>query len=640
MSSETPELHEALLLYSTYQKHIEVTAELLEAASSGDREKLRAALNNAEDLDLKIELVAKVRRLLRDKDAQAAYVIETGPTTPAYEDAEKARQARRELIRHPRFDLKNFSGLRTPDDFAKGTLLNKQGVKDKFLLWQSNVIPKSLTELSKEFSKLAVQIHKDLLGYMGDKHMPFPAMLAQDVLRKGFENPIVRDEIFLQIIKQLTSNPRSESVAKGWQMMCMCVSTFPPSKRFENFLLHYILERREKARGAVVDYAKYCLRTLEGMLASGESSGFVPSVEEILAYKDRPPILATIELVDGQVITEDLPVTPDLNVGKVLEICSGWLDLRDPRANTMGLFVYDLGELPDAHPTSDSRSSVKGAKDHDTSKHHAPEPPPYASLQRTPRPLRNEDCMGDVIVQKARHRRAFKFVLKKKIFLPQHYYHGTDPYYERLVYLQCEDEVVVQGNIPITNLTQGVRLATISMAVAFGDAMPNSVEGLINENVLDFVPPGLRGKLSAEEWASKVLAQRLDCILAEPDELQKEFVETMQSNPLYGMHWFYVYKGNAQPAIVAALPRELVLGYNSEGMHIFDMNKERLHSFSYADIYRWGGSSGQFSLIIWDSFIKESFELVVITSQAADMAAIILDHIRALMTLKDSNSVN
>ena len=48
----------------------------------------------------------------------------------------------------------------------------------------------------------------------------------------------------------------------------------------------------------------------------------MPSVEEIQAYKKRPPILATISLVDGMVLTEELPVTPDLHSGKVVEICA------------------------------------------------------------------------------------------------------------------------------------------------------------------------------------------------------------------------------------------------------------------------------------------------------------------------------
>lgn len=53
-----------------------------------------------------------------------------------------------------------------------------------------------------------------------------------------------------------------------------------------------------------------------------------------------------------------------------------------------------------------------------------------------PRPLRNEDYMGDVIVQKARQRRDFKFVFKRKIFLPSHNSVSEDNMFSRLVYLQ------------------------------------------------------------------------------------------------------------------------------------------------------------------------------------------------------------
>jgi hypothetical protein len=68
-------------------------------------------------------------------------------------------------------------------------------------------------------------------------------------------------------------------------------------------------------------------------------------------------------------------------------------------------------------------------------------------------------------------------------------------------------------------------------------------------------------------------------------------------------------------------------------MYTFD--RALIHSFAFGEIYRWGGSSSQFSLIIWDSEIKESFELIVTTAQAADMAAIILDHIRTIMSLDE-----
>lgn len=52
-------------------------------------------------------------------------------------------------------------------------------------------------------------------------------------------------------------------------------------------------------------------------MSSRTNEGIVPTLEEIQAYKERPPILATIELVNGALLTEDLPVAPDLNVKKV-----------------------------------------------------------------------------------------------------------------------------------------------------------------------------------------------------------------------------------------------------------------------------------------------------------------------------------
>ena len=41
-------------------------------------------------------------------------------------------------------------------------------------------------------------------------------------------------------------------------------------------------------------------------------------------------------------------------------------------------------------------------------------------------------------------------------------------------------------------------------------------------------------------------------------------------------------------------------------------------SYGYADIYRLGGSSVQFSLIIWNANTQDTFEMILATFQAAD----------------------
>jgi len=127
------------------------------------------------------------------------------------------------------------------------------------------------------------------------------------------------------------------------------------------------------------------------------------------------------------------------------------------------------------------------------------------------------------------------------------------------------------------------------------------------------------------------LAKRDALISEDPEELQWQFIEKIQDHPHFGIHFFYVSKVNNTPESVAALPHEMIIAFNEAGMHLLDWGKNLFRSFGYSDVYRWGGSSSQFSLIVWDQRVNDTFELVVTTPQASDMAAIIMDHIKAIM---------
>jgi len=616
IDAENDVLKEALVLEAKLKGQIEVQGLLATAIGNRDYHSLKEALDRSDDLVLKIDAVGKARAIMREVDAerrrmQAAGELEEDEIDE--EEVERERQERLKKAANAKYHFTNYANIRSVDDFAKGIILSKKKIKESMLKWQSNQIPKSLLEMDKDLSKLACRVHKSILGYMGDKTMSFPATLAQDILQKGLDIPEMVDEIYMLIMKQLTNNPKPESIARGWQLMCMCVGTFPPSREFENHLLNYILEKKD-SQGAVGNYARYSLRRLEGMLSSG-ASGFVPSVEEIQSYKERPPILSTIELVDGTPLTEELPVTPDLNVGKVLEICTHFLDLQDERSKDFGIFVVDCD--------ADDAGAVVGG---------TPPPPPQqhpaSELPRTPRPLRSEDFMGDVVVQRARQGRPYKFVFKRKIYLRQFDEASDDEMFSRLVYLQAADEVI-QGNVPLAIEDTVVDLTAKSVAVDLGEDFPTDVDALLEAEVMEYVPVPWRAKYSEEQWAAKVLALR-DYGESDPDELQSQYVNAVSSNELYGTHFFHVRKVNDVDAI-SSLPTNLIAAFNSEGLHFLDENRRILMSYGYADIYRWGGSSVQFSLIIWNADTQDTFEMILTTFQAADMAALILDFINAIM---------
>lgn len=49
---------------------------------------------------------------------------------------------------------------------------------------------------------------------------------------------------------------------------------------------------------------------------------------------------------------------------------------------------------------------------------------------------------------------------------------------------------------------------------------------------------------------------------------------------------------------------------------------EELHLFGFADIYKWGGSSSQFCLVLWDQHTQATFELSVVTAQVGALLLI------------------
>jgi hypothetical protein len=235
-------------------------------------------------------------------------------------------------------------------------------------------------------------------------------------------------------------------------------------------------------------------------------------------------------------------------------------------------------------------------------------------------------------------------VLKKKIFLPQHNVRGPDPFYERLIYLQAEDDTIIQGHIPMDDEERVVALAGMSMAVAYGDELGYSVEDLVNAKVVDFIMPDWRAKKSAPEWAKMILEMRDTLVASDPEDLQESFLQIIQASPFYGTHWFYVTKADAastaaMPQSAKNLPSDIMLGFNQDGLTVCDTKHKPQITFAYADIVKWTGATGTFTLTLNEPSLPDPFEFPLHTAQGSDIAAIILDHIKAVMVEQEIHLV-
>lgn len=475
----------------------------------------------------------------------------------------------------------------------------------------------------------AMQVNRDLLGFCKDKDLPDPNVAGQSVLRKGFTSKPLRDEIYVQVIKQAINNPKSESMIRAWQMICMCLGTFAPSPEFLPYLSHFIVNKRDLTKGAVSEYAKYAVRALEGIARTEEGSGYILSPSEIDCYKDRPPVLATITLLDGSIVCEDLPVPPHLSVEYVLELCFKWLNIKDPRSWTLGIFVYDLGDSVDPSKLDEATKSAL-----------------YRQLPRTPRPLRSEDFLGDIFVQKTRQKRNYKLVLKKKVYLQHLSARGFDPVFERLVYLNADDEARNMKHIVLKEEERVVAMAGMSMVIALGDQFGKTAEELEKQNASMYAVTQWRAKKNNAQWARAIFEIREALVTMDAEDMMESYIRSIQSTPLCGTNWFYVFKEEpgpraVLPEAVKSLPRDMMIGFNQDGMTFFTLDFKILIRFSFADIYRWGGTPTQFSFILNDSTgsVPDPFELTMVTAQATDMAATIVDLMKAVVLEKESNVV-
>jgi len=132
------------------------------------------------------------------------------------------------------FTPENFSKLRAPMEFACARFLDsvirskRQELASGMLFYSSRPLHTSLTELEPALAKEATQLFKCLLAFSGERPSPYPPAMALQVLQAGGTVPELRGEIYMQIMKQLRSNPSQESAKRYWELLALALMSFAP----------------------------------------------------------------------------------------------------------------------------------------------------------------------------------------------------------------------------------------------------------------------------------------------------------------------------------------------------------------------------------------------------------------------------
>lgn len=175
------------------------------------------------------------------------------------------------------FQLHKYPNLKPAHVFSRKFGVADSSLQASMLRYQAEPIHTSLTAIAdKPLRRTAVKVFRQVQAFMGDRPVAKPAAIAQDIMQECLTSPELRDETYLQIIKQLRDNPSSASLDRGWVLLHVCLQTFPPSEDAENFVEYFLRTRS----------ARVCVRSLHRTLFRGAASAPLDanSIEDALDH--------------------------------------------------------------------------------------------------------------------------------------------------------------------------------------------------------------------------------------------------------------------------------------------------------------------------------------------------------------------
>jgi len=441
--------------------------------------------------------------------------------------------------------------------------------EEKLLSYKKSMIKKSLLKKNRDLDEEATQAFKNIMSYMGDRSSSKePLAHAKKLIFNAMNNPGgLRDEIYLQLCKQTTANPNLDSEMKGWELMNLCLASFPPSKQLRKFLAKYFQQvaETEESHESVQEFALECLKKLPKIIALGQRK-FVPSSEEFKYLKQRAEVPVRIYLVDGTFKTLMVDSYTFARDVENLLFQKFNLTLQTPFA----LYEADAN-TPNVERLLEPKERVLDVMS--SWEIHAEEAKAADTKQQTPNP------------EVPKVEAAYQFLFKAKLVLktsdPDVM---ADPEAVSLLYLQATHDIVT-SRYPVKEKDVTV-LAALQLQATYGDFQPDShVAGWLFTKLEQFMPKELlldkKGKVvptAAHEWEQKILEKYEKINGFTNLEAKLNYLDYVQNWAFYGSTFFSVEQRQFKD-----YPSPLLCGISCEGV-ILMHPKKRVRNLIYMNM--------------------------------------------------------
>jgi len=494
--------------------------------------------------------------------------------------------------------LKNYavdhfrSPLQSPQSSLNRTLL-RSGPISMSNMWRHSRGPITQPLLRRllnkeELAHQACVIFQTILRYMGD--MPGRqsrlGLELTDVIFSGpLKQEILRDEVYCQIMKQLTDNPNHGSEEQGWQLMWLATGLFSCSQILLGDLRQFLLTRHHSV-------APDCLKKLKKTCQQGQRKSPPHHVEVEAIQHHTTQIFHTVHFPDDT--NEAFTVKSSTQARDLCQAIANRLRMKS--AEGFSLFVK-IGENVFSMPESDFFFDfIRGIHDM-IRKGKIPSDIPSAST-------------------------AYKVFFLRKLWS------SSVPGKDR------KADIIFHFHQELPKLLRGYHQCSKEEAAILGALVyrANHAESRadITSVIKNILPRDLIKIQSSYEWKKNIVrAYNKDSGMS-PDEAKVAFLKVIYRWPTYGSAFFEVNQVSDPN-----FPENMLVAINKQGISIIHMqSKDLLATIPFGHIMHWASGPTFFTITVGDS--ASCSKLMMETSLGYKMNDLLISYIAMVIASQDS----
>ena len=443
----------------------------------------------------------------------------------------------------------------------------KEMTINQIMTFQKEMISKPLLKIPSSLEDLSIQIFKNLLSYMEvRKSSKKPYLHIIKFIKITMTSPEeLKDEAFIQVIKQLSNNDNVKYENKAWNFLSILCSSYPPSvdlyKCLINFFLKIINDENEKEE--LKKKANYCsirlMRTFEN------KRKLAPSIDEIKYIESMKSIIINVYFLSGastSILVESYTTIRELKT----------LVIRKIKFKITRIPYFAIYEFCEKKDRIEQRY------------------------------LDESTIIGDILSLWARETNfynnenieiQFKLYLKIHIFYP---FNSEDIDSVSMIYMQTNFEVL-SGKFPLTE-GEIIELGGISLFINYPyNDDEEELMIILKKEIKNYIPINIFTLYSIEKWSKKLIGVYLNLEYKNKNEAKFGYLEYLKDNIMYEAYQFPCYfssKYNNETSNSKNLknpehiPEKCIIAVKPKEVIITDIYRNEILKIPFSIIASWG----------------------------------------------------